>query len=424
MIKTNIVNLKIFLIFFIFRYLFVSFSGFDNFELQPDSYWYIEQSNSVVNGNFNLLRPLFITSPFFSYLQALFIYLFQENWMIFLEFFQIFFCSISGVYFYHLSKLILLSKSRSYLSTFIFCFYPLTFWYSGTFTQDVWFQSFLIIFFYYFLCSLKFDNFKYLLISAIIFSITFHTKSHILLFSPFIPIIILLRDNLNLRIKIKFIIYFTFISLFSTLPYGIYNLNINNTYVIGSSGLGGTLIQGNNEEAYLNHLKLDTLTPEQLIRFKDVRYKILDQLKAEINGKNPKEVQQIYIKHSLIWIKENPVKKVELMISHLVRFLTPGISKFWYSFNKWLAVLLLSSPIYICFYLVIIHETYLKFFKNKIGFFHDNIWIIFLILSQIVFTLIFYYSGRFRVITLEPYYIIYAIFILDKFKKLNYFKKQ
>jgi len=422
MIKANVINLKIFIIFFIFRYLFVSLSGFDNFQLQPDSYWFNGQSNDVVKGNFNLLRPLFITAPFFSYTQALFIYLFQENWIIFLEFFQILFCSISGVYFYHLSKLILNSKSRSYFSTFIFCFYPLTFWFSGTFTQDIWFQSFLIIFFYYFLYALKFESFKYLIISAIIFCITFHTKSHILLFSPFIPLIVLLRNNLEFRLKIKFILYFIFISFFSTLPYGMYNLNVNNTYVLGSSGLGGTLIQGNNEEAYLNHIKLNSLTAEQLERFKDVRYKIHEEIKPEINGKNPKEIQQIYIKHSLIWIKENPTKKIELMTSHLLRFFTPGISKFWYSFNKWFLVLLFSAPIYICFYLVIIHETYLKLFMNKKSFFHDNIWIIFLILSQMIFIFIFYYSGRFRVITLEPYYIIYSIFILDKLKKLLYFK--
>ena len=137
------------------------------------------------------------------------------------------------------------------------------------------------------------------------FCITFHTKSHILLFSPFIPLIILLKNNLKIRLKIKFISYFVSISLFSTLPYGLYNLNVNNTYVIGSSGLGGTLIQGNNEEAYLNHIKLDTLTEEQLKRFKSVSYKIHEELKPKMIGKNPKEIQELYIKYSLMWIKEN-----------------------------------------------------------------------------------------------------------------------
>ena len=41
------------------------FNNYDNYELQPDSNWYSDQSDEVLKGNFNLLGPLFITSPFF-----------------------------------------------------------------------------------------------------------------------------------------------------------------------------------------------------------------------------------------------------------------------------------------------------------------------------------------------------------------------
>ena len=57
------INLIIFASFFLVRYFFLTFSNYDNYELQPDSYWYSEQSDEVLKGNFNLLRPLFITSP-------------------------------------------------------------------------------------------------------------------------------------------------------------------------------------------------------------------------------------------------------------------------------------------------------------------------------------------------------------------------
>ncbi len=309
MTKTTFVSLKIFFVFFIFRYLFIKISGFDNFELQPDSYWFNNQSDEVIKGNFNLLRPLFITAPLFTYSQALIKFLFMENWIVVLEFLQISFASLAGVYFYFLSKIILGSSNRSYISTFIYCFYPLAFWYTGTFTQDMWFQGFLIIFFYYFLYSLKYRNLKHLVISALVFCLTFHTKSHILLFSPFIPLIILLRNNLNIRMKVNFIILFIFISTTSTLPYGIYNLKVNNTYVLGSSGLGGTLIQGNNDEAYLNHLKLEELSKEQIERFRGVNYKIHEDIKDELIGKSPKDIQKIYTKYSFNWIKNNPKKK-------------------------------------------------------------------------------------------------------------------
>ena len=84
----------IFFFFFITRFLFIKISGFDNFELQLDSYWYSEQSNEVLKGNFNLARPLFIPAPFFSYFQALVKFIFFFFWMSALENLQILFSSI------------------------------------------------------------------------------------------------------------------------------------------------------------------------------------------------------------------------------------------------------------------------------------------------------------------------------------------
>ena len=114
----------IFLLFFITRFLFLKISGFDNFQLQPDSIWFNDQSNEVLRGNFNLLRPLFITAPFFSYFQALIKFIFSTHWLIILELLQLAIASLSGVYFYKLSKLILKAELSSLISCVIFFFYP------------------------------------------------------------------------------------------------------------------------------------------------------------------------------------------------------------------------------------------------------------------------------------------------------------
>jgi len=106
---------RIFLLFFITRFLFLKISGFDNFQLQPDSIWFNDQSNEVLKGNFNLLRPLFITAPFFTYFQALIKFLFSTHWLIVLELLQVAIASISGVYFYKLSKLILKDEVSSFI---------------------------------------------------------------------------------------------------------------------------------------------------------------------------------------------------------------------------------------------------------------------------------------------------------------------
>ena len=95
----------IFFCFFSVRFLFIYLSGFDNFKLQIDSYWYNTQSDNVLNGNFNLLRPLFITAPFFTYFQALIKIIFTNHWMIALEFSQIVISSLSGVFLYKLTPI-------------------------------------------------------------------------------------------------------------------------------------------------------------------------------------------------------------------------------------------------------------------------------------------------------------------------------
>jgi hypothetical protein len=87
----------------------------------------------------------------------------------------------------------------------------------------------------------------------------------------------------------------------------------------------------------------------------------------------------------------------------------PGISAYWHSFQKWIASLILSGPLYFFAYISIIYclITRLK----------ENIWILTLMISMFAFTIIFYYSGRFIVVTLEPYYIIFASNFLVRIKK-------
>ena len=103
-IKKFKIEISIFIFFFIIRFLFIKISGFDNFELQPDSYWYTLQSDEILKGNFNLLRPLFIPAPFFSYFQALIKFIFSSYWMSALEILQITITSLSGIFFLQIKR--------------------------------------------------------------------------------------------------------------------------------------------------------------------------------------------------------------------------------------------------------------------------------------------------------------------------------
>ena len=306
------INLIIFTSFFLVRYIFLILSNYDNFELQPDSYWYSQQSNDVLEGNFNLLRPLFITSPFFTYFQAIVKLTFGDLWLVILEFFQVSIASISGIFFYKLALILFKCKKTSYFALVIFCFYPFTFWYVGTFTQDIWFQSFLIIFMFYFSFYLKNFRIKNLIISAIIFSLTFLTKSHILIFSLFIPVSIFFIKSIELKKKILHIFLFSSICLMFTLPYGIYNLKTNGVYVFSSNGFGGLFILGHNEDAYINHIKTPEINSLEAKRLRSVDYKIFKNLKDKVSKSSPGEIQKIYFDEGIKWIKENPKKSKEL----------------------------------------------------------------------------------------------------------------
>ena len=412
-ISPSKINLFIFISFFIVRYFFLKFSNYDNYELQPDSYWYSEQSNEVLNGNFNLLKPLFITSPFFTYFQALIKLIFGSYWELILEFLQVCIASISAIYFYKLSQILFQNTKISLFALFIFCFYPFTFWYVGTFTQDIWFQSFLIIFMFWFSLYLKTFEIKNLVFSALFFSITFLTKSHILIFSLFIPLVILFYKFKNLKLKILHIILFSSICLISTLPYGLYNLKVNGLYVLSSNGFGGLFILGHNDDAYINHIQTPEINSTEANRLKAVDYKILKILENKISNSTPKEIQKIYFEEGIKWIHENPSKSREMLIFNLKRFFTPGVHKAWYSHNTWLISFIISLPIMILGYTGLL----ILLFKN----FKKYSWIFFLFISLLLFSLIFYYQGRFKVITLEPILILLSAYSFHKIIKKIFF---
>jgi hypothetical protein len=193
------------------------------------------------------------------------------------------------------------------------------------------------------------------------------------------------------------------------LPYGIYNLIANKTYVISSNGLGGTLLVGRNEEAYLNHIKLNEITNEQRIRFRDTNYIVFHQIRPKLKDLNPSEVQNLYLNESIKWIMSNKKKNLELTLNHIKRFFTPGLSKYWQPYNVWLISLLISAPLYTL--------AYLSIFRFLLMDFRESAWIISLVISLLIFSAIFYFSGRFRVITLEPYYIIFASYYISKIIK-------
>jgi hypothetical protein len=177
--------LIVFFVFFVVRVLFVLLSGFDNFELFGDTVRYNQQSDAIRAGEYNLLsadlsqiESLFITAPFYPYFQALFKLLFGSYWISALAATQIFLSSLSGVFLYKTAKLIWCERDDvAAAASAIYCFYPLTFWWVHTFGQEMPFQYQFIFTVYFLLKAIYKNHFPSLILSAVLFSITFLTNT-------------------------------------------------------------------------------------------------------------------------------------------------------------------------------------------------------------------------------------------------------
>lgn len=416
-----------FIIFFISRLFFIKILNIDGSSGYSDLFRYLAFSNQILNGDFNLKIDLFIPAPLHYYMLAFFQYVFgakisvlpqySPSWWDFYLYFQILLLSLSSIYLFKLTRLIFKNNSIALIAWVIYFFYIPTSWFVAFLLQENNFQCFLIFFIYYFLKSLINKNLYHLFLSAILFSITFHIKSHILLFSLFIPIIILMFKNLNLFEKSKFIIIISLFSLISTIPYGYYNLKTNGLYVFSSSGFAAFFFVSHSDDGYNSVVNIPAKNSEEWKNLKLGRSgtwkKINEKSFSEMSQKKKDE---FFYKEAFDWIRQNPKKTIKLKLFNLYNFLMPGVNIGWYDIKVWTVYFIISFPIYLF--------AYASIFINCKKNFNFHFWIFSLFLSMLFFNLVFITQHRFNVVTLDPFYIIFSshgfyLFInyILKFKK-------
>ena len=88
----------------------------------------------------------------------------------------------------------------------------------------------------------------------------------------------------------------------------------------------------------------------------------------------------------------------------------PGVNKDHHTFQRWLLAFLFSLPIFLLAYYEII--------KMLIKDFRSHLVVVSVFLGMISMSILYYTQVRFRVITLEPLYIIYASsFIIELYQR-------
>jgi hypothetical protein len=401
----------IFVLALIVRYLWAYLSGVDNFSF-PDWNRYDSQSDGILQGNFDLEEPLFITAPFFPYLVAIFKLAFGDAFAQALEGYQICLSAASVVFLALTAREIFDDQRVTILTGLAFSLYPITLYWAHVFGQETTFQALLIISLYFLVRFLKSRKTGFLLTASVLFSLTLLTKSHIQLALPFLVGSIILTAP-RFRNGLRDSLLLIGVILAMTAPYGIYNKVVNGAYVISSSGGGGHFLTGHNDDVYAFIVNPPPKGTEEYERLKNMDFRIFSQISPSIEGLNDAEKQKIYLYAALRWMKENPRKSFDLAIKNGLNFLTPGFDRAHHAPNLWLISFLVSFPVFGLAYF----EISRRFLSN----WREHVVVLSLFLAMLSFSLLFYSQNRFRVITIEPWYLMYAcsatIFIYDKIIK-------
>jgi hypothetical protein len=421
-LKTNYFLRQSFFLFLIIRLLYWLLNTKSSFSFLLDSYRYDKLSNQILQGNFDLDTGPFLVAPFYPWLMAGFKAIFGHFGLPALSFVQILMEALAGVFL--LKMAILLWGNRIFLLrtlAILYAFYPLTFFYCYSIGQESLFQSTLIISLYFYLKTCFLDkNDKDLILFSALFSFCFLTKAHILLFAPFAVLVWYRIEGDLLKIWRKVLI-FALISLSFTLPNGVFNLKKHHIYTLSSDGTMLFFWYGNSPYAY------DVYVPQNreysqdsayLIfaegeRFRDDESAVSQQRFAQLPTYAKKH--QIFRDSAINWIKQTPNTWFTLKKYQIKHFLIPGVTSPPYAFSVWLAIFCLSFPLYFFAYL----GFYLAFREEK----NKHFWMLYLYLFMLVFSIIFGLQNRFRIITLEPFFMLYAafgfIFLLNKSKLIQ-----
>lgn len=400
------VPLFIFIVFFITRWIYQWATGNDHFSLFGDSYRYDELSDRIISGNFNLDVTAFITAPLYPWFLALVKWCFGDHWMMAAATIQYSLVAISGIYLYKLAKELFQSETVGRLAAGIYCFFPMTMYYNVLFTQETLFQSFFILFLYYWRKTILHPDWRLSTKAGWWYGLSFLTKSHALILAPFIFLVQLGLGSGSLFARMKPVFIIAAWSFMLNLPFALINLKLNHTWTWSSGGTWAFFHNAHSPETYETsfhpaYANSNDRTPIVNLGFIfDTAY--VYPKYGKVNQLPQPERDRMHRKIALEWIEAHPTEFAELKIFSLKRFLLPGASKRHYRFDLWLASVLSSFPIYILGYFGLI--------KSLRENWKAHFWAVSVVLMMLAVYMVFLPQARFRTITLEPLYIIYAAY--------------
>jgi hypothetical protein len=388
-------GILIFTVALLARLLWAVFSGLGP-EAGTDFRRYDTLSDNILSGDLNLETKLFIVAPLFPYTLALAKLVFGSNWFTGLALIQILISSASTVYLSKAAALVHHKRAMAITAGMLYALSLPTIYYTHLPSQESLFQSLFVISFYWLCQYSSAPTSAALARFSIAFTLALLTKSHVILMIPLLLAFILVKRKATIKALGDAGILLTIIGLL-TMPYGLYNLRANGTYVISSSGSGVFFLTGHNEEFYQWLVNTPPKGSFEFDRLNSMNFSAYEE--GISAGLTHRQRQSIYLKRGLDWVLKNPVKSANLIVYNIWHHLRPGYSLRFQSLRNWAAAMLFNAPIYTLAYIEMI-----KGLRRPAA--HIPAYIVFA--SMLVFVAIFYAQNRFRLITIEPIYILYA----------------
>jgi len=398
----------VFLISLVVR-LVLAFGMGEVFDESSDTKRYVELSERVLAGSFDFEKPEFIVSPLYPVFLASIRLVAGGQWILAMELAQSFLSALETVLLYRIAMLLWNRKRVSWLAALGHAFYPLNLSYVSQVGQESLFEFLWVACIFWLIVSGRRRNYGSVIASAVFFGLGYLTKSHILLYAPFVCVHYLLNGD-SISDSVRKIALFGAISFAISIPWGIYNWQTKNAYILSSSGYGSHFLGAHHDEYY------DFLTKPPVLR-SDEWYRAMAWWKHDVfrevfakrteSGMSDREFQRMCYEYGLKWCRENPDKYYWLKVTDLGRLVRPGISRHHYRFEIWLASALICTPVFLM--------AYAGIAWNLRADFRRHFWILGIILMMAIYVVSFYYQGRFRVITIEEFYLVYAAFSADRF---------
>lgn len=387
----------------------------------PDIIEYTALAERIISGNFDMGLFRFIRPPGLPVLMASMKILVPGSWELAMFGWNFLFSIATGASLYFFCLDFFSSRACARLALGLYVFHVPLMIFSATISSEPAYLFFAATCLLGFQKTLKHASWPWLITftASLFLASSFRTTILVALpvFWGWLLIEGIRRDKKCLSFAVVSVILFFTLSA----PFGIYNLKKHGVFVISSNGGSFLFLNANSEVGYKDAVLYDKLSEQEqfLVKnFSENGEHFFGPDFSRILLMGQKEKQSAFRDLAFNWIKENPGKFLETKAANFLRLIIPGRSLKHVSFSDWALSFLLALPVYLLCYIGIGAEV---LHSRKNG--STRLWLLGFFLINSAALVIFLYTYRYKVYSLEFVYVAYAAaganWLLEKYRKLS-----